>query len=328
MKVSILFIYLIMISSMIISQEFSISGDVESNFFYIEGLEDDCITGLTGSVFFNYYTIDNFSIVADLESEGSLSSDSSTDIMNIVVKQLYMNFFIEDFICYIGKKSKRIGSAEWFNISNRITPTFLDQGSRNNSSIGMVDIEYMFTNHINIDLITYFPDTKINIASSVTMSFLYLDLDLNYYFEEMENHYTAINLSSQLDRFNIYCEGSINEDYDIKLSLGTTYGGDTINITTEVLYGEENYYGGFSFTKSNLFIDNLTFNFSTLHSISDNTEEFWDLYSVDGAVSISYMYKDLLFTGYFNRSFGGDESEYILQNEVDFTLGLITSIYF
>lgn len=319
------------------AKEHSISGDVGYNFFYLDGIEDNYKSDVNASTFITYYTDDYFSIVSEIEAIGSLKVIKEAEMNNIApielsMSQLYMNFFIDDLIFYIGKKAKRVGSANWFNISNRISPTYSSFGSTNNSALGMVDIEFMKFSNLNMGLVAYFNNSEnwenISIAPNLSLSLINLDMDVFIYFEELDNVVTTFNISSQLGRFHIFFEGKVEDYTDIDLVLGTTYLSDIFSITGELLYGEDNLYGVLRFSRSNLIIDNLSISITSLNSIPDSTEDFFDYYSMDATLSLSYLYKDLLFTGYLGRYFGGDESEYILLDSADFTIGLFTTIYF
>ncbi len=310
------------------SQDISISGSVGFNFLYLDGVDDNLIADVETNSFISYYTSDLFSIVADIEGVGTLKVKYDEDEENkapieLGVSQLYMNFFIEEFICYIGKKTKRVGSANWFNISNRIT---------DKRAIGMVDFEIMALDFLNLGVVTYFNNSKnwenVSFAPNITLGLNRFNLELYLYYEELKSIFFTYNLSTQLGLFHIYMEGVIDEDKDFDFVLGSEYSANYFTVVAEYYYGEDNHHVGLSLSGRSQFIENFELNLSLLNSIPDSLDDFQEYYSLNGSISISYMYKDILFSTSFGKYFGGDRSEYILLESEDYSLGLFTTIFY
>lgn len=374
-----LFLIVLVISlNSVFAGDISVNGSVGFDFLYLnenskikEGKGenwDDFVANINGNSFITYYTEDLFSITCDIDAAGSLKPVSNSEETNIApvdlnISQLYINFIVKDFIFYVGKKKREIGGNGYFNVSNRISPKFSNLGTSDNSSLGMVEVEWLLNDKVQLGSISYFTNSEdwenVSLAPYMFLSLWPFTFETYLYFEEMDRINLGYNIDTQLSDFSFYIEGILKEKSDLvkagkdeylkwtnSVIAGLSYSGVLFSASLEYLYNNEGWsfndfdkfyldskpssplfknYVVMGFGKSDIVVENLSFRLNLVNSLP---ELDLDTYSLKASASLTYSFNDLRFTGYFQKSFGGSDSEYISTGRNEYIIGLFTTFYY
>lgn len=373
-------VLLIILSSNLYSRDVEVKGSVGYDFLFLEENSstlyesgdkwNDFVSNVNGDAFITYYTQDLFSITCDIEGAGTLKAvegegDTKIAPLELNISQLYINFMAGDFIFYLGKKKKKVGGNGWFNPSNRISPKYSNLGKSDNSSLGMVEAQWLTTKILQLGCVSYFNSSNnwkdISVAPYFFLTLWPVTIESYGYYENLERFYLGYNLDTYIKGIHLYIEGILKEradqpdlkgkrDYWTNSILGgLSYGFGSNSISLEYLFREEgwssrdreyfpvdnSYTGNYSknylslgLSRENLIHEDISGRVSIINSLPDSIEGFKEYYSCKLSSSISYSFKDLLFTGYFEKVLGGGESEYINLHHSDYLIGAFITFYY
>ncbi len=209
-KIMILLIIFLIIFSFNVFAEYYIYGNAEIYFGYLFRNTDNFLSpseisnnnmfGIYSSnLYFSFFDQDNYKFFIDLCIEGNFTNtldDTSniTYISNAIlsVNQLYLSFNISNYLYFnVGKKPMEFGTAKFFNVSNRISPSFYSDGDFDRSSPGVFQILGNISSILTTELILYFDEINkfenIDIAGIININHNLGNIQIINYIEDFDD---------------------------------------------------------------------------------------------------------------------------------------------
>ncbi len=229
-------------------------------------------TFIGGNLYFQSRDRDLIQYYLDLSFEGSYagSKNPSTSRIKLApvdlgVNQLYVMVpFSHRSFVYLGKKLKEFGVANFFNISNQISPKYMTDYDFSRKAPGLIEWHRIHSFNFTYGLMLNFQDARRWDETQLTTFFdsRWQDLSVEgylYYQPDQKDHALALNSIYQWGDYQFYIESILKgkaeqwilsddlsaslkrralEDY-LNLVLGTSVSFDDFEVSLEYLYRHE-----------------------------------------------------------------------------------------
>lgn len=209
-----------------------------------------------GDLYLHTITSDQVQFFLDLKLTGCyIDSPFIQAPMDLTVNQLYLMtpVYQDKAFLYWGEKYKEIGVSYFFNISNRISPKYLNGFNYTWNPVYLTELDVLSSDTLSYGYIRSFegPNNLSDVLNTEFVDTRLGNLNLEgYLYEDSANQCLGLDATYQINKYQLYLESIVKQKAEQKIITGNT-GDPAVDFQPRDLNGALDFVVGYSVSNGN-----------------------------------------------------------------------------